>query len=91
MSEKNESSVVEVTIGEGEEVIGLMKSSNANNKKSSKIISTDDTISGTWRDKYLEWKRQKYRLPRHYRLVSVQYLIMISIIFAFLSWNECCS
>ena len=77
MSEKNESSVVEVTadIGEGaEEVVGLMKSSTANTKKSSKIIvSTTDTISGTWRDKYLEWKRQKYRLPRHYRLVSVQY------------------
>ena len=76
MSEKNGSTVVEVTaaIGEGEEVIGLMKSSNANNKKSSKIMSTTtDTISGTWRDKYLEWKRQKYRLPRHYRLVSVQY------------------
>ena len=74
-SEKNES-VVEVTaaIGEGEEVVGLMKSSiSDNNKKSSKITSTTDTISGTWRDKYLEWKQQKYRLPRHYRLVSVQY------------------
>ena len=74
-SEKNKSSVEEVTveaIGEGEEVVGLMKSSSANNKKSSKIISTTD-ISGTWRDKYLEWKKQKYRLPRHYRLVSVQY------------------
>ena len=77
MSEKNKSTVVEVTaaIGEGDEVVGLMKSSiSDNNKKSSKIISTTtDTISGTWRDKYLEWKRQKYRLPRHYRLVSVQY------------------
>jgi len=77
MSEKNGSTVVEVTaaIGEGEEeVVGLMKSSiGADNKKSSKIISTTDTIGGTWRDKYLEWKQQKYRLPRHYRLVSVQY------------------
>ena len=75
MSEKNKSSVKEVTTAsEGDEVVGLMKSSNANNKKSSKIISTTtDTISGTWRDKYLEWKQQKYRLPRHYRLVSVQY------------------
>jgi len=74
MSEKNGSTVVEVTaaIGEGEEV-GLMKSLAVNDKKSSKIISTTDTISGTWRDKYLEWKQQKYRLPRHYRLVSVQY------------------
>jgi len=75
MSEKNGSTVVEVTkvIGEGDEVVELMKSSAVNDKKSSKIISTTDTISGTWRDKYLEWKQQKYRLPRHYRLVSVQY------------------
>ena len=73
MSEMNESSVVELTEATGEgEVVGLMKSSSANNKKSSKM-STTDTIGGTWRDKYLEWKQQKYRLPRHYRLVSVQY------------------
>ena len=53
-----------------EEYVGLTGSSSPKEEIKSGATLTD-TIGGTWRDKYLEWRHQKYKLPRHYRLVSM--------------------
>lgn len=52
-----------------EEYVGLTGSSTEEIKSGATL--TEHTIGGTWRDKYLEWRHQKYKLPRHYRLVSM--------------------
>ena len=51
-----------------EEYVGLTGSSPREEIKSGATVT--DTIGGTWADKYHEWRHQKYKLPRHYRLVS---------------------
>ena len=30
----------------------------------------DKSVGGQWRDKYYAWRNERYKLPRHYRLVS---------------------
>ena len=60
--------------GDDEECVELTESAADLKATAGSASKLNDAIGGTWREQYLKWRHQSYKLPRHYRLVSISSL-----------------
>lgn len=68
MSDKGDEEVVELTASaSGAEEVAPGMETNISMKLDDDA-GLNDTIGGTWRERYFRWKNQHYKVPRHYKL-----------------------